>query len=91
MQRGWSSPADGFVPVGIFQSTLEAVQNIKSELPNTRKRMSRATYRNFLITKNRKENYAAHKNKIEFNEKDLEKDPYYIQPSRVALSLHLPK
>jgi hypothetical protein len=32
---------------------MSAVHAIKSELPNTRKRLARATYRNYLKTKNR--------------------------------------
>lgn len=51
--RGWTSPVEGYVPVGNFMETLTVVHAIKSELPNTHKRMTRQTYRNYLITKNR--------------------------------------
>lgn len=43
-----------FVQSGSFTETCSAIEQIKQHLPNTRKRLQRETYRNFLVNNKRK-------------------------------------
>ncbi len=53
-QRGWNAPDNiPYVPVGQFEEVLSAIQAQKAELPNTRKRLSRSTYRNIIVMQKR--------------------------------------
>ena len=53
-KRGWNAPPDKpFVPLGYFTETHTAIELVKKELPNTRKRLQRSTYRNFLVIQKR--------------------------------------
>ena len=42
-----------FAPVGKLIETHTAIEIIKKELPNTKKRLMRSTYRNFLVIEKR--------------------------------------
>ena len=64
--------------------TTSIIEAVKSELPNTRKRLSRTTYRNYIINNNRHATTA-------LQQRQLEKtDPHYIQTNRVTEKLHMP-
>ncbi len=53
-KRGWNAPPDKpFVPLGYFTETHTAIELVKKELPNTKKRLQRSTYRNFLVIQKR--------------------------------------
>lgn len=51
-KTGWLSSEEGYYkPTGHFEQCLEAVQSVKQELPHTRKRMNRQTYKTHLLTR----------------------------------------
>ena len=53
-KRGFNAPMDKpFAPVGKLIETHTAIEIIKKELPNTKKRLMRSTYRNFLVIEKR--------------------------------------
>jgi hypothetical protein len=83
-ERGWLSPEGGYIPVGEFEQTLSAVQALKTELPNTKKRMSRSTYRNYLISKNRNEVSMKFQNATSPEEGN---SLFFQAPNRIAMSL----
>ena len=65
--------------------TTSIIDAVKSELPNTRKRLSRTTYRNYIMNKNRQATHAT------TPQRQLEKtDPYFVQKNRVTEKFQLP-
>lgn len=53
-REGWNAPpGKPFVPIRLTE-THTAIEMVKKELPNTRKRLQRNTYRNFLVIQKRK-------------------------------------
>ncbi len=61
-----------------FQEVASAVHAVKEELPNTRKRLARNTYRNVLVYKNRNEIFTI------IDQDSQPSDPYKIEKCRVA-------
>lgn len=79
-ERGWQAPeGKPYVPSGHFQETISAVHAIKAELPNTRKRMSKETYRAYLTNQARTESTVVYSDDIE--------NPFAVQPNRVTARL----
>ena len=66
------------MPHGIFQETESAVEAIKRELPNTRKRLSRATYRNYLKSKQRANEQKPLSPEEQHAQLVDETDPFYV-------------
>lgn len=53
-QRGWNAPANiPYVPIGHSEEVLSSIQATKAELPNTRKRLAKNTYRNMIVIQKR--------------------------------------
>ena len=58
-QRGWTAPQDQpYVPVGRMTELVSAVEAVRSNLPNTRERFQKNTYRQMLVIKKRERDHA---------------------------------
>lgn len=64
-----------------LQEVAAAVLAVKEELPNTRKRLAKNTYRNVLVYKNRNDIFTIQESN------SLTSDPFKIEKNRVAESL----
>lgn len=92
MEKGWNAPDNvPYIPVGVPCDTVSALHEVKRELPNTKKRLTKKTYRNVLILNKRladlKEKLTASKGNVGLNEKEIQRVLAMSTPRVVSMLL----